>query len=170
MTPEELKQGLEAARQRLLRALAGVTEEQFKRRPPVASGDEEPWSIAEVLSHLLASERLWCARIALALDKDGSAVTPSPPEAHAAGARAGRSVPVPQIIHGLLASRREADLLIDRAATMEGGLARAVWHSRLEARLTIEWMLQEKVIDHEQEHGAQIESLRPLVGAPAVSA
>src|SRR3990172_12275792 len=158
MTPEELKQGLEAARQRLLRALAGVTEEQFKRRPPGTSDEEEPWSISEVLSHLLASERLWCARIALALDDDGVAITPSPAETHAAGARAGRSVPVPQIIHGLLASRREADLLIDRAATMEGGLARAVWHSRLEARLTIEWMLQEKVIDHEQEHGAQIES------------
>src|SRR5690606_2237867 len=61
---DALVRELQASRERLLAVVAGVTEEQFKRRPPVedipVAGD---WSIAEVLAHLLAAEQREGARI-----------------------------------------------------------------------------------------------------------
>ncbi len=165
MTSEDLRRALEEARGRLLAAISGVTEEQFKRRPP-----GETWSIAEVLSHLLQTERLWCGRARLALERDSASIEPSAPEAHEEGARAGRSAPVPQLIHGLLATRRDAEMLIDRAAGMtENGLHRSAWHPRLGQDLTVEWMIAEKLVAHEEEHAAQIEALRPVVGASTIA-
>ncbi len=167
MKPEELKQALEDARLRLLAAISGVTEEQFKRRPPGA----DAWSIAEILSHLLQTERLWCERARSALERDDAVIEPSAPDAHESGARAGRHAPVPQLIHGLLATRREAEMLVDRAAGIgQNGLRQSAWHPRLEQHLSVEWMIAEKLVAHELEHSAQIEALRPVVGAPAGAA
>ena len=162
---EAIKEQLAGTRRRLLRAIEGVTEEQFRRRPDVTPSDASPWCIAEVLAHLLAYERIEAERIALALERDGAEIVPSPPEWHDETARAGRRVPVPQIIHGLLASRRAIEQLLERAAGTEGSLDRAVTHPRRD-RDTIRWMAREKLIDHEAEHAAQIEALRPAVGAP----
>ncbi len=164
MTPGKLREELGGARERLLRAIAGVTEEQFKRRPPAAEG-EAAWSIAEVLSHLLAIERLWAGRITVALSDPEREITPSPPEAHEAGARAGARAPAPQLIHGLLAARREVGKALDRIEADGGsGLALTVWHPRLAEKLSVEWMF-EKIAGHEREHVEQVEALRPLVGA-----
>ena len=160
----ELEEMLTRTRGRLFRAIEGVTEEQFRRRP---DADAASWSIAEVLGHLLAYERMEGERIGRALAEDGAAITPSPPAAHEEGARAGRRGPVPQIIHGLLGVRREIGRLVERAACLEGGFDRAVVHP-VRGRDTIRWMVVEKVIDHEAEHAAQIEALRPAVGAPPV--
>jgi hypothetical protein len=150
-----------AARQRLLAAISGVTEEQFKRRPDDPSSDSgKGWSIAEVLAHLLAAEKLRADRIALALRQDGATITPSSPESHQEGARAGRVAPVPQLIHGLLATRRQVEHLLAQAADADNGLERCVNHP-VHGRQTVGWMLREKVIDHEHEHVEQIEALRP---------
>jgi len=165
---EELGDTLAATRKRLLAAIEGVTEEQFHRRPE-ESGAAEAWSISEVLAHLLAHEQMEAERIALALAQNGAPITPSPPEAHEAKARAGRRVPVPQIIHGLLAVRRELERILSGAADLEASLGRAVIHPQ-RGRDTVRWMLNAKVIGHEAEHAAQIEALRPAVGAPALSA
>ena len=159
---DELRQQLAEGRERLLRAIAGVSEEQFKRRPP-KDGDEQPWSIAEVLAHLLQQEKLRTERIAIALRDDGATITPSPPELHVDAARAGRTAPVPQLIHGLLAARRELDRAIE--SLDDDGLQHSVVHPQL-GKQTVEFMLREKLIDHEAEHTAQIEALRELVGAP----
>lgn len=166
-TPRDLSSALTEGRERLLRAVAGVSEEQFKRRPPTEPDAAPEWSIAEVLAHLLYSERLRCKRIALALRDDGATIAAAPPDADAEATRAGRVAPVPQLIHGLLASRRELEHLLDQAGAVEGGVERAVVHSR-RGRETIGWMLREQVIEHEAEHVAQIEALRPAVGAPPV--
>ena len=105
-----------ASRERLLEAIRGVTEEQFKRRPA-----EGGWCIAEVLAHQLASEKLRAERVRLALRQDGIEITPSDPEAHEAQARAGRIAPVPQLIHGLLAARREIEGLLTRSRARRTG-------------------------------------------------
>jgi hypothetical protein len=167
MPPEvsALRSALAAGREQLLAAISGVGEEQFKRRPPVAEADAGPnWCIAEVLAHLLQQERLRAERIALALERDGASVTPSSDEVHYAAARAGRASPVPQLIHGLLASRREIERLLEHAASLPDGLQRATLHPRL-GRQTIAWILQEKVIAHESEHVAQIESIKAALAA-----
>ena len=163
MDADALKAQLQATRARLLATIAGVTEEQFKKRPAATDADPEPWCIAEVLAHLLACERVEAERIGLALQQDGAAVTPRAPEWHATTARAGRQAPVPQLIHGLLASRREIELLAGQAGSIEDGLARAVVHPQ-RGRDTVAWMIEAKVIEHEAEHVAQIEAIKAALG------
>ncbi len=166
--PDALKRELAAGRERLLRAIAGVSEEQFKRRPPDSETDQTPWCIGEVLAHLLQQERLRSERIALALREDGAPVVPSTQETHDEGARAGRMAPVPQLIHGLLAARRQTERLIDAAAALDGGFERAVLHPE-HGRQTAGWLLETKIVAHEAEHVAQIEALRLVVGAPPLA-
>jgi hypothetical protein len=156
---EELHEALTSVRARLFETIAGVSEEQFKKRPPAVGDDGPAWCIAEVLAHLLQQERLRASRIALALQQDGVSITPGTEEEHHEAARAGRASPVPQLIHGLLASRREVERLLDGAAALEGGLARTTTHPRLGAQ-NVAWILREKVIAHEAEHIAQIEAIK----------
>ena len=163
---DDLRQSLAAVRARLLETISGVSEEQFKKRPAAPPDESAPnWCIAEVLAHLLQQERLRASRIALALQRDGIEITPSPDEAHYEAARAGRASPVPQLIHGLLASRREIERLLADASTLEGGLDRTTLHPRLGAQ-SIAWILRAKVIDHEAEHIAQIEAIKTALGQP----
>jgi hypothetical protein len=166
MDPYELKARLQMTRKQLLATIAGVTEEQFKKRPPASDADPEPWCIAEVLAHLLASERVEAERISLAIEHDRTAITPRAADWHATTARAGRLAPVPQLIHGLLASRREIEQLIDRALSLENGLMRAVTHPE-RGRDTVLWMVEAKVIEHEAEHVAQIEAIKAAVAQGA---
>jgi hypothetical protein len=155
-----LRRDLQAGRERLLAVVSGVTEQEFKRRPPVEPGADRPgWCIAEVLAHLLQQEKLRAQRIAAALDVDGAAIRPSADDEEYEAARAGRASPVPQLIHGLLASRREIEKLLDRAESIAGGLERAVQHPEL-GRQTVASMLRERVIDHEEEHAQQIEAIK----------
>jgi hypothetical protein len=159
----DLKTRLADSRRRLLRVIEGVTEEQFRKRP-----SPEDWSMSEVLSHLLWSERLWAERIALALANDGASYEPTPPDQQDEGARAGRRAPVPQLVHGLLGVRREVEQLVERAGSTPGGFERAVAGPR--GRRTIASMLTEQVLAHELEHVAQLETLREAAGvtrAPA---
>jgi uncharacterized damage-inducible protein DinB len=158
-----LLESLAASRARLLHAIAGVSEEQFKRRPRAEDGSPQ-WCIAEVLAHLLASERLYARRIALALERDGQPVEARTHEEREAEARAGRAAPVPMLIHGLLAARRELEKPAERATRLEDGLGRSV-NIAGERRETVIGMI-EGVIAHEAEHAGQIERLRPAVGAP----
>jgi hypothetical protein len=155
-----MRTDLAAVRRRLLQSISGVSEEQFKKRPPAPEGDSGPnWCIAEVLAHLLQQERLRAERIALAVEQDGVPITPSTDDVHFEAARAGRASPVPQLIHGLLASRREVERLLDRAATLPAALERSTLHPSL-GRQTIAWIVQEKLIAHEAEHVAQIEAIK----------
>jgi hypothetical protein len=162
---EALKADLASGRERLVRSIAGVSEEQFKKRPPASDGDSGPnWCIAEVLAHLLQQERLRAERIAQALEQDGVTIVPSTDEVHYEAARAGRGSPVPQLIHGLLASRRELDRHLERAVAVPGGLERATIHPTL-GRQTIAWILRQKIIAHEAEHVAQIEAIKTALAS-----
>jgi hypothetical protein len=162
---EALRRRLEASQRALLAALEGITEEQFKRRPTPTGAGPAPWSIAEVLAHLLSDERLCVDRISLALQSGGASVTPSPAASLEEGARLGRQVPVPQLIHGLLGVRRELLKLLDAASGLGGavqpgkpGPPRPPQDLRLTAMF-------EKVAAHHEEHLAQIEDLRRAMEA-----
>jgi len=162
---DELRRSLTEVRERLLETIAGVSEEQFKKRPPVPADATGPnWCIAEVLAHLLQQERLRGARISLALQQDGIAITPGTDEEHYEAARAGRASPVPQLIHGLLASRREVERLLYETSRIEGGLERTTAHPVLGPQ-SVAWILRDKVIDHEAEHVAQIEAIKAALAA-----
>lgn len=167
---DELRRDLTAGREHLLAAIAGVSEEQFKRRPPAAEG-EPNWSIAEILSYLLYSERLWATGIALAVTQNRVKIQAGSLEAREEDARRGRMAPVPQLVHGLLASRRQVELLLDQVEALEDGLEHYVLHPS-DGRYTVEWMVREKVIAHEATYVARIEALRDGMGiaAPAGAA
>jgi hypothetical protein len=165
----EIRERLDAGQRHMFLLLSGITEEQFKRRPTATDDDPRPWCIAEVLAHLLSIERLWAGRIALALAQDGATITPSPPEAHDEGARAGRQVPVPQLIHGLLGVRRDVEKLLEKSRGRDRALlANTLWHPRLQERLDLSWMFA-KVAGHAEEHADQVEALRRAVGARPAS-
>jgi hypothetical protein len=148
---------LRAARAGLLQAISGVSEQQFKRRPPASASDPDPWCIAEVLAHLLIDEKLWTQRIGLALTEDGSTVAPSDREQSLASIRNARLAPVPQLIHGLLASRRDLERLLEEPGLTRDALRQTIVGHR--GRLSVAWMAR-KLIDHDREHVGQIEALR----------
>jgi hypothetical protein len=163
----QLQSDLKAGRERLLSVIEGLSEEQLKRRPKTAGAPADHWSIAEILAHLLSQEKLRAGRIGIALEDDGAVIVPSRPEMHEQDARAGRSAPIPQLIHGLLASRREVERLLERASRTEGGLVRGVEHP-LRGHETIGYLIREKIIEHEFEHIAQIERVKQtLAQAPS---
>ncbi len=61
---EDLHDRLDTAREELLAALEGVTQDQLARRPPgPVTGDEERWPIRDVLWHVGAVEE-WIHRMA----------------------------------------------------------------------------------------------------------
>lgn len=148
----------------MLGVLSGVSEQQFKRRPETADGGEAGWCIAEVLAHQLATDNLWVTRIRAALTGEAPEIAPSDPALHEEQARAGRHTPVPQLIHGLLATRRELERLIGAAG--DEGLQRTVRHAT-RGTLTVAWMIEQYGIGHELEHVAQIAALRQSLASVA---
>jgi len=150
---QALLQALRASREHLLAVVAGVSEEQFKRRPmPDAEAKAGEWSIAEVLAHLLASDQRAGLRVEASLAGETPPVSGPSEEERTAEARLGRTVPVPQIIHGLLAARRR--------------LERALTESQAgEVPETVLGLLREDVIEHEAAHTAQIEAVKAALGA-----
>lgn len=158
-TVNELQEQLAASRQALFEAVRGVTEEQFKRRP--ADGG---WCIAEVLAHLLAWEKLQATRIRLALEQDGTQEPPADPEELQRLTRAGRIAPVPQLIHGLLAARREIDLLLEDAAGRPGSLDKTLL-GPAGNRASVRSLLSEQVAAYERRLVEQIERLKAEAAA-----
>ena len=149
---EAFLRDLRSGRQRLLAVVAGVSEEQFKRRPAIEHVAEAGnWSIAEVLAHLLASEQRQGERLEGLLEGREAGALPVSDEQRHEEARLGRTVPVPQVIHGLLAGRRR----VERALATPGATA-----SEAVSRL-----VREDVIEHEAGHAAQIEAVRSVLGA-----
>jgi len=149
MTVSELRSDLRQSRQQLFDALRGLGEEQFRHTP----GDEA-WSIAAHLWHLLRVERLFSARAAAALTED------EPPIASTRAANdddpgLAQRLAVPQVIHGLQATRRELDGLLARCSNRD--LERAIVHERI-GRMTIAGIAA-KMAEHESEHAALIAGL-----------
>ena len=157
---DALLREMRASRERLLSVVAGVSEEQFKRRPPAeAEATAGRWSIAETLAHLFGAEQRACVRVEALLAGEYAAPFLIGEEARDEEARQGRAVPVPQIIHGLLASRRRLERALagaapgDEAASTGGGTVAA----------EVAAAVREDVIEHELEHVAQIEAIKAVL-------
>lgn len=147
----DLKAELEDSRSQLFEAIKGFTEERFRARP-----ESDAWSVSEILMHLLASEQRMRDRARQALGQP-VAVRPTPPEGERrAEAEMGRQAPVPQLVHGLLGSRRETVLLIESLRPED--LSRPASHPEL-GTVTVERMF-ERIAEHETEHIEQIDRIR----------
>jgi uncharacterized damage-inducible protein DinB len=150
----DLRTRLESSQKQLFQAIQGFTEEQFHTRP-----DGESWCASEVLMHLLASEQRMRDRVRLALGQSGGAPPALSEAERRAEAEAGREAPVPQLVHGLLGARRETSMLIESLRPED--LSRPASHPDL-GTISVERMLQ-RIVEHEQEHIEQIESIKRLL-------
>jgi len=149
ITVAQLTSGLQRSRESLFAPLRGLNEEQFRHVP---SGEE--WSIAAHLAHLLRTERVFTERAERALHEDEPSV-PSTRAANDDDPALAQHLAVPQMIHGLQATRRSLEDVL--AACDEERLQRAVIHERL-GRMTIA-RLAEKMASHEREHAGDVARL-----------
>ena len=156
--PEDLRERLERSRKSLMEAVAGLDEEGFRARPAPSE-----WTAAEVLAHLLHIEGVHMARGQTASTEDGFVATPVTDEECREQARLAQRMPVPQILHGLLAQRRDTLRLLERLSEQQ--LTRAFFHPE-RGQLTIAQIF-ERAAAHEEEHAAQIRALRTGAAAPA---
>ncbi len=147
-TTQELRTGLRESRERLFAAISGLTEEQFRH-----TVDSAAWNIAAHLSHLLRIERVFAERGALALRED-EPFCASTAVANDDDPAVAQHLAVPQIIHGLQASRRDVESLLDAG---EDVLHRSIMHERI-GRMTVEQIVV-KMAGHEREHTVEIASL-----------
>jgi uncharacterized damage-inducible protein DinB len=146
ITVAQLTSDLRSSRESLFAPLRGLNEEQFRHVPA-----GESWSIATHLAHLLRTERVFSERAQLALHEDEPRV-PSTRVANDDDPALAQHLAVPQIIHGLQATRRSLEDVL--AACDDARQQRAVIHERL-GRMTIA-QLAEKMATHEGEHAADV--------------
>jgi uncharacterized damage-inducible protein DinB len=157
MTVSQLRSDLQESREDLFEAIHGLAEEQFRFSP-----DGESWCIATHLAHLLRIERVFVERARRALTND---------EPRVASTRASndddpgpaQKLAVPQIVHGMQATRRDLDRLL--AGCEERALERGIIHERL-GRMTVSAMA-EKIAGHEREHAAAVRRLARQAPASA---
>ncbi len=151
-----LSDRLETSRQALMDAIAGLDEEGFRARP--ASGD---WTAAEVMSHLLHDEPELLEYARAALEEDDVAVAPTTSSERETQAReVARRMPVPQIIHGLLACRRDTLALLDRLTPAQ--LGRPVRHSGY-GDVSVARLFQH-IAEHEEQHAVHVRAIRARTG------
>ena len=148
MTAEELGTQLRESRARLFASIRGLSEEQFRFMP-----DGESWNIAAHLAHLLRIERVFAERGARALVEEepfcaSTAVLNDDDPALA------QRLAIPQMIHGLQASRREIEALLSAG---DAGLKRTIMHERI-GRMTVEDIVK-KMAGHEDEHATTVAAL-----------
>jgi hypothetical protein len=151
----ELRPAVEQARETLLAALDGVSEEQARFKPatalPADPGDEGAWGIAEVLRHCIQNEEGVALRIrALALG--------DPARGGAAGRVVGRTnATLPELVRDLKA----ANFALDHAVgSVEGKeqldpTATHPFFGELNCRA---WFLFQRV--HDLDHARQIEAIK----------
>jgi hypothetical protein len=152
MSADDMKRRLDASRMAVMDAIAGMTEQEFRTRSRVGE-----WAVAEVLAHLLATERILTERARNALTKDGyvaTRVTEEEPDEQARGMA--KRLHVPQILHGLLAQRRDTVRLL--APLTPESLARTFRHPRF-GEQNVAGLFQH-LGDHDEEHAKQITALR----------
>src|SRR6476660_4471503 len=121
MSAAELRLELARTRDALLAPLRELTEEQFRHAP---AGE---WPIAANLAHVWRCDRLYVERMRLALREDEPPVR-STGDTNEDDPALAQHYAVPQIIHGLQASRRDLMQVLEAAG--DDGLDRAINHER----------------------------------------
>ena len=138
---------LERSRRSLMEAIAGLDEEGFRAR-----AQHGGWTAAETLSHLLSTERIILERAQAALTQEGYRVISQTEDERQEGARLAQRMPVPQIVHGLLAQRRDVVTLLEPLSPRQ--LSRP-YRQESRGELTVGWLFQH-IAEHEEEHAEQI--------------
>lgn len=147
---------LQASRDRLFSAIRGLTEEQF-RFAPLGKDDRaanDNWCIAAHLAHLLRIERVYVDRARAALVEVDPYVA-STRVSNDDDPGLAQHLAVPQMVHGLLNTRRDLMALLE--ACDEADLQRAILHETL-GRMTVD-EIAVKMSEHEDEHATAISAL-----------
>jgi hypothetical protein len=147
----ELVARLEQSRRSLMDAIAGLDEEGFRLRPR-----EGEWTAAEVLAHILMTEHVFAGRARAVLEQENPPLASISDEERSGHARSARRMPVPQIVHGLLAQRRDVVGLLEPLSPQQ--LRRPFRHER-RGDLAAGWLFQ-RIAEHEKEHAEQIRAQR----------
>lgn len=155
MTAPQLRSGLQKSRERLFSSIRGLSEEQFRFVPA-----GETYAIATHLAHLLRVEGIFAERARAALSEDEPFI-PSTRVKNDDDPALAQHLAVPQMIHGMLNTRRELDALIEGCD--EAAFQRALVHERL-GRMTIR-EIAVKMAGHEEEHAIEVAKLARQVPA-----
>jgi hypothetical protein len=149
---EQLSARLNESRDALMAAITGLDEATFRAR--TSAGD---WTPGEVLTHLLAVERARLEQVRTVLAQDNAFVRWIDDEELDQQTRAAaQRMPVPQIVHGLLAQRRD---VVDLLATLSQEQLERLYQHERRGEHTAGWLFQ-RMAEHEFEHAEQIRSLR----------
>lgn len=158
MTASHLRSDLQSSRDHLFSLLRGLSEEQFRFAPQ--AGD---WNIAAHLAHLLRNERMVAERAALAL-REHEPFVPSSGVSNDDDPALAQHLAVPQMIHGMQASRRDLLAVLDAAeAGGDAAMQRSIMHERI-GRMTVASMMQ-STANHEREHAVDVARLASLAAA-----
>jgi len=149
MHVSQLRSDLQGSREDLFAIIRGLGEEQFRHLPA-----GETWSIATHLAHLLRIERVYTERAAAALREDEPFVASTRVHNHDDPGLA-QHLAVPQIIHGMQATRRQLDTLLEGCD--DRALQRSIKHETI-GRMTVA-EIAAKMAGHEREHAAAVRAL-----------
>ncbi len=137
-------------------AISELDEEGFRACP-----DEAEWSAAEVLAHLLATEGILVQQAQAALSQEQVTVSLGTEDERQEQAKLAQTAPVPQILHGLLAQRRDTARLL-RGLSPEQLNMTFIHPRRGEQTVASRFR---RVAEHENEHAGQVRALRARAAA-----
>lgn len=147
----QLSDRLQSSRAALMSAISGMDDTSFRART-------EPgvWTPAELLAHLFSTERIFIERARQCVEREDYAVTPVSDDVRSEHISMAQRMPVPQLVHGLLAQRRDTIQFV--ASLSDADLARTLQHP-VRGEQTVRWQI-EHVIEHEAEHAGEIHTRR----------
>ena len=155
----QLSARLQQSRSELMAAITGLDDSALRAR--TGSG---AWTPAELLAHLLSTERIFIDRARRAIEQDHYVVTPVGGDIREEHLVMAKRMPVPQIVHGLLAQRRDTLQFVE--SLTQDDLVRTLSHPVRGEQTTL-WQI-EHVIEHEQEHAREILERRAAAAAGAI--
>ena len=155
--PQQLSLRLQDSRAELMAAITGLDDSAFRARPRSGA-----WTPAELLAHLLSTERIFIARARGAIEQDSYLVTPVSDYVREEHLGMAKRMPVPQLVHGLLAQRRQTLQFVESLSPDD--LARTLSHPTRGQQTTL-WQI-EHVIEHEVEHAREIHAQRAAAAQP----
>ena len=151
---------LHASRSDLMAAIAGLDDTAFRTRP--ISG---AWTSAELLADLFSTERRFIDRARAAVEQEHYVVTPVSGEVREEHLGMAKRMPVPQIVHGLLAQRRSTLQWVESLTPDD--LQQTLQHPA-RGEQSVLWQI-EHVIEHELEHAREMRAGRAESETPALA-
>lgn len=154
---DDIKQQLDEARNELLEALDGVTQEEFEHKPVRESDeDEDHWSILEVLWHVGLTEDRFRRTIDQAVG--GREVTTDPPRE-----RPAHLTTPALLIEWINQARRPTEALLRRMT--DADLAIEIPRPDGSTRTPLRYL--QILVSHDRDHAGQVRALRELESMPS---